>query len=62
MNQQTRELKRTGPEAAQRLRAMFEEWAREEAETDYGDEPCWEEIKKALNEGRPADGKPFPEE
>lgn len=62
MSHQTREIKNTGPEAARRLRSLFEEWAREDDEADYRDEPSWEEIKTALNEGRPADGKPFPEE
>lgn len=62
MSQRTEDIKKTGPEAAQKLRALFEEWAREDAGTGYGDEPSWEEVKKALNEGRPADGKPFPEE
>ena len=48
-----------GPEAAGRLDVLFARWAREEAEHDYDDEPSWEEVKRALNEGRPADGKPF---
>lgn len=62
MSQQTKEMKKTGAEAAQRLKALFEKWAREDAETGYEDEPSWEAVKKALNEGRLADGKPFPEE
>lgn len=61
MDGQTKEVKKTGPEAAERLRALFGRWAREEAERGYEDEPSWEEVKRALNEGRPADGKPFPE-
>ncbi len=62
MSQQTEDIKKTGSEAAQKLRALFETWAREDAEASYEDEPSWEEVKKALNEGRPSDGKPFPEE
>ncbi len=61
MSQHTKETRKTGAEAARRLQALFEGWTREDAETGY-DEPSWEEVKKALNEGRPADGKPFPEE
>jgi hypothetical protein len=41
---------------------MFARRAREEAERGYEDEPSWEEVKKALNEGRPAGGKPFADE
>jgi len=59
VGKQTKEPKKTGPEAAGRLDALFARWAREEAERDYADEPSWEEVKRALNEGRPADGKPF---
>lgn len=59
MEKQTEELKKTGPEAARRLDALFARWAREEAERGYEDEPSWEEVKRALNEGRPSDGKPF---
>lgn len=62
MSQQTEGIKKTGPEAAQRLRALFEQWVREDAEANYKDEPSWKEIKEALNEGRPSDGKPFPKE
>ena len=62
MDRQTREMAKTGPEAAERLRALFARWAREEAEGLYDDEPSWEEVQRALNEGRPADGKPFPKE
>jgi hypothetical protein len=61
MDKQTEEMKKTGPEAAERLRALFGRWAKEEAEGLYDDEPSWEEVEKALNEGRPDDGKPFPE-
>jgi hypothetical protein len=61
MSRQTKEMEKTGAEAAQRLRALFERWAREDAETGYEDEPPWEEVKKTLNEGRPAGGRPFPE-
>jgi hypothetical protein len=57
-----RETEKTGPKAAERLRALFARWAKEEAEGLYDDEPSWEEVMKALNEGRPDDGKPFPEE
>ncbi len=62
MSRGTKETRRTGPEAAERLKALFAEWSREEA----GDgiqrgEPPWEEVEKALNEGRPEDGKPFPD-
>lgn len=60
MSQQTKGIKKTGAEAAQRLKALFEKWAREDTETGYEDEPSWEEVKKALNQGRPTDGKPFP--
>jgi hypothetical protein len=62
MSQQMKDIKKTGPEAAQKLRALFEKWAREEAASNYEGEPSWEEVKKALNEGRPADGKPFSKE
>lgn len=62
MSQQTKQMRKTGAEAAKRLNTLFERWAREATETSYQDEPSWEEVKKALNEGRPADGKPFPEE
>jgi hypothetical protein len=61
MDGRTRELKKTGPEAAERLKTLFAQWEREEARREYGDEPSWEEVKRILNEGRPADGKPFPE-
>ncbi len=61
MDRQTKEMKKIGPEAAERLKALFTRWAREETERGYEDEPSWEEVKRALNEGRPADGKPFPE-
>ena len=62
MDGKTQVLKKTGPEAAERLKALFARWAREEARREYRDEPSWEEVKRILNEGRPADGKPFPEE
>lgn len=62
MDRRTRELEKTGPEAAARLKALFARWAREEAKREYRGEPSWEEVKRILNEGRPADGKPFPEE
>lgn len=62
MSQQTEETEKTGPDAAQRLKTLFEEWLREDAKADYRDKPSWEETKKALNEGRPSDGKPFPGE
>ena len=62
MDGQTQELKKTGPEASERLKALFAQWAREEAEREYRGEPSWEEVKRVLNEGRPANGKPFPEE
>ena len=61
MGKRTEEMAKTGPEAAERLRALFARWAKEEAEGIYDDEPSWEEVAKALNEGRPAEGKPFPE-
>lgn len=61
MNERMRETEKTGPEAAERLRELFARWAKEEAEGLYDDEPSWEDVKKALNEGRPDDGKPFPE-
>lgn len=62
MSRGTKETRMTGAEAAERLRALFAAWDQEEA----GDgiqrgEPTWEEVKKALNEGRPEDGKPFPD-
>lgn len=60
MERGTREIDRTGPEAAARLRTLFARWEREEAARGYEDEPSWEEVKRALNEGRPDDGKPFP--
>lgn len=63
MSRRTEEMAaKTGPEAAAKLRALFARWAQEEAEGLYDDEPSWEEVMKALNEGRPHDGKPFPEE
>ncbi len=62
MERGTKEIGKTGPEAAETLRALFARWAREEAGRDYQDEPSWEEVKRALNEGRPDDGKPFPGE
>lgn len=62
MESGTKESRKTGPEAAKRLRVLFARWKREEATRDYGDEPSWEEVKRALNEGRPEDGKPFPGE
>jgi hypothetical protein len=60
MNERTKEAKRTGPEAAEKLRALFTEWSREEAGRAREGEPSWEEVREALNEGRPEDGKPFP--
>lgn len=60
MNQRTKE--KTNPEIAQRLKTLFEKWDREDAKASYRTEPSWEEVKKTLNEGRPSDGKPFPEE
>ncbi len=62
MSGQTGGMAKTGPEAAERLRALFARWAKEEAEGLYDDEPSWEEVQRALSEGRPADGKPFPKE
>jgi hypothetical protein len=62
VERRTKEVNKTGPEAAERLEALFVRWAREEAEQDYEGEPSWEEVKGVLNEGRPADGKPFPEQ
>lgn len=62
MNQQTKDIKKTGTGAARKLRALFDEWARRDAETSYRDEPSWKEVKITINEGRPADGKPFFEE
>lgn len=62
MDKRTEEMAKTGPEAAERLRALFARWAKEEAEGMYDDEPSWEEVMRALNEDRPEDGKPFPEE
>ncbi len=62
MSRGTKETRKTGPEAAERLRALFAKWGREEAGDDiHGGEPPWEEVEKALNEGRPEDGKPFPD-
>lgn len=58
MEKQIKESKH-GPEAAGRLDALFARWAREEAERDYDSEPLWEEVKRALNQARPAAGKPF---
>lgn len=63
MSERAREKEKIGSEAGERLRAMFARWSKEEAAGMHDDsEPSWEEAKKALNEGRPADGKPFPEE
>lgn len=59
MNERTKETQKTGPEAAERLRALFARWAKEEAEGLYDDEPSWEEVMKALNEDRPNASKPF---
>ena len=39
MSQQTEDIKNTGSEAAQKLRALFETWALEDAEASYEDEP-----------------------
>ena len=39
MNERMRETKKTGPKAAERLRALFARWAKEEAEGLYDDEP-----------------------
>lgn len=64
MSGRTKEAGKTGPEAAEKLRALFAEWRREEAGGgDVGEsgEPSWEAVREALNEGRPEDGKPFPE-
>lgn len=52
---------KTGPEAAERLRSMLARWEREEAARGHENEPSWDEVKRALNEGRPDGGKPFPE-
>lgn len=41
-------------------RELFARWAAEE-EAGYEGEVSWEAFKKALNEERPEDGKPFPE-
>jgi len=62
MRRGIKEMDGTSPESAERLRALFGRWAREEARRDYENEPSWEEVKRALNEGRPEDGKPFSEE
>ena len=57
MSRGTKAAKKTGPEAAERLRALFAEWGREEAgEGIHRGEPLWEQ----LEEDRPDDGKPFP--
>lgn len=61
MSGRTIEARKTGPEAAERLRALFAKWDREEAETGHEEEPSWEDVKTVLNEGRPEDGKPFSE-
>ena len=45
----------------ERARELFERWAEEEAAGYRGEVP-WEEFKRDLNEGRPAHGKPFPDE
>jgi len=65
MNERTKETEKTGPEAAERLRALFARWAKEEAEGLYDDEPSWEEIRNALDEEREREGaarRLFPEE
>lgn len=41
-------------------RELFAQWAAEE-EAGYRGEVSWEAFKKALNEERPKDGRPFPE-
>lgn len=49
---------------AKRLRALFTEWAREEAEGRYDDEPPLEEIQEGFDEEREREGYPrklFPE-
>ncbi|MBA2618045.1 MAG: hypothetical protein H0U91_07740 [Rubrobacter sp.] len=61
MNERTKEMAKTRPEAAERLRALFARWAKEEAEGLCNDEPSWEEVAEALNEGRPSGAKPFSE-
>lgn len=65
MNERTEEIAKTGPEAAEKLRALFARWAKEEAEGLYDDESSWEEIRTALDEEREREGaarKLFPEE
>lgn len=65
MGKRTEEMSKTGPEAAERLRALFARWAKEEAEGMYDDEPSWEEVRNALDEEREREGaarKLFPEE
>lgn len=64
MNERTKEMEETGPEAAERLRALFARWAEEEAAGMYDDEPPWEEIRAALDREREREGaarKLFPE-
>lgn len=64
MDERTKEVEKTGPEAAERLRALFARWAEEEATGMYDDEPSWEEIRAALDEEREREGaarKLFPE-
>ncbi len=62
MSRGTKETRKAGPKAARKLRALFAEWDQEEAgDGIHRGEPLWEEIEKALNEGRPDDGKPFPD-
>ncbi len=49
---------------AERLRTLFFEWAQEEAEGRYDDEPPLEEIQEGLDEEREREGylrKLFPE-
>jgi hypothetical protein len=65
MGKQREEMAKTGPEATERLRALFARWAKEEAEGLYDDEPSWEEIRDALDEEREREGaarRLFPEE
>ncbi len=64
MGRRTEEMAKTGPEVAERLRALFARWAKEEAEGLYDDEPSWEEIRGALDAEREREGaarKLFPE-
>ena len=63
MSRETKAKGKTGgSEAAEKLRTLLARWEREEiGDGVLQEEPSWDEVTEALNEGRPEDGKPFPE-